>query len=111
MFPAGILKAFVGLSGSVFTTVYMGAFKPHMLRFLLFLAAAPPVIGAVAVAFVNLVPPHSRPLAPMPGDPRQSLTGTIKRAAGGKLAAALAAVACDIVNHCIDAGCQAIEVW
>ena len=66
---AGILKAFVGLSGSVFTTVYMGAFKPHMLRFLLFLAAAPPVIGALALAFVNLVPPHSRPLAPVPGDP------------------------------------------
>lgn len=73
----------MGLSGSVFTTVYMGAFKPHMLRFLLFLAAAPPLVGAAALAFVNLVPPHSRPLAPFPGDQRASLT--LKQAAGGAL--------------------------
>lgn len=98
MLPVGILKAFVGLSGSVkFTTVYMGAFKPHMLRFLLFLAAAPPLVGAVALAFVNLVPPHSRPLAPVPGDPRASLTGTIKRAAAGEISVYT-------MHHCIGAG-------
>lgn len=73
----------MGLSGSVFTSVYMGAFKPHMLHFLLFLAIGPPVIGAFTLAFVNLVPPHSRPLRPSLQGGRASVTGVLKQAAGG----------------------------
>lgn len=76
---AGILKAFVGLSGSVFTTVYMGAFKPHMMHFLLFLAVAPPLLGLCLVGFVNAVPPRSAPRAPLPAI-RQ---GVLSQAAGG----------------------------
>ena len=54
--PAGILKSFVGLSGSVFTTVYIGAFKPHVLTFLRFLSIGPPLLGLAALLFVNHVP-------------------------------------------------------
>lgn len=46
----------MGLSGSLFTSVYTGVFKPHVLSFLRFLAIGPPLIGLVAVLFVNHVP-------------------------------------------------------
>ncbi len=58
---AGILKAFVGLSGSVFTTVYMGAFKPRMGAFMLFLALVPPTLGLLGMCLVNHVAPNARP--------------------------------------------------
>ena len=58
---AGILKAFVGLSGSVFTTVYMGAFKPRMGAFMLFLALVPPTLGLLGMCLVNHVAPSARP--------------------------------------------------
>lgn len=61
MLGTGILKAFVGLSGSVFTTVYVGAFKPSMGAFMLFLALGPPALGLLGLALVNHVAPDARP--------------------------------------------------
>ena len=73
---AGILKSFVGLSGSIFTTVYIGAFKPHVLTFLLFLAIGPPLVGLVAVLFVNYVPPPPAETAILVRAPEDSSDST-----------------------------------
>lgn len=51
----------------MFTSVYTGVFKPHVMSFLLFLAIGPPLIGMVAVLFVNHVPLIVEPSAVMPG--------------------------------------------
>lgn len=49
----GVLKAAVGLSGSLFAMVYTGAFAPDKHSFLLFLALAPAVVGLAAAPFIN----------------------------------------------------------
>lgn len=37
-------------------TIFTGAFKPDAISFILFLAICPPLIGAVALVFLNIVP-------------------------------------------------------
>ncbi|GFR39689.1 hypothetical protein Agub_g164, partial [Astrephomene gubernaculifera] len=56
----GILKAFVGLSASIFSAVYAAAFAPAgpqgAVRFLAFLGCVPPLLTAGLTAAINLVP-------------------------------------------------------
>lgn len=50
---AGILKALVGMSASIFTTIYVAAFRPDALSFLLFIALGPAVLGLLAMPFLD----------------------------------------------------------
>ncbi|KAK9815489.1 hypothetical protein WJX72_004521 [[Myrmecia] bisecta] len=52
----GLLKSCVGLSASVFTTLYVAFFQPDAVRFLVFLAVAPAAVGLAALPFINYVP-------------------------------------------------------
>eukprot|EP00884_Botryococcus_braunii_P017132 jgi/Botrbrau1/4101/Bobra.152_3s0049.1 len=52
----GILKSCVGLSASVFTSIYVGFFQPDALDFLLFLAVAPALVNLLCLPFINRVP-------------------------------------------------------
>lgn len=54
--PAGVLKSYAGLSASVFTAVYLAAFRPDAAAFLACLAAAPALLAAVALPLFNAVP-------------------------------------------------------
>jgi Nodulin-like len=62
----GLLKSMVGLSASVFTAVYVAAFRPRVFDFLLFLALAPAALGLLATALVNQVPCVQAPGSGMP---------------------------------------------
>lgn len=63
----GLLKAFVGLSASVFTSLYVGVFAPDALSYLLFLALGPAALIAACSFFINHVP-----LPPPPSPPRDA---------------------------------------
>lgn len=52
----GILKTFLGLSASIATSVYSGAYAPQGLDFLLFLAVAPSIMGLLVLPLLNHVP-------------------------------------------------------
>ncbi|PRW32873.1 MFS general substrate transporter [Chlorella sorokiniana] len=52
----GLIRACVGLSGSLFACIYAGAFTPDASAFLLFLAIAPVAVGAAALPFINRLP-------------------------------------------------------
>ena len=52
-FAAGVLKALVGMSASIFTTIYVAGFRPEALSFLLFIAVAPAVLGLLALPFLD----------------------------------------------------------
>ncbi|KAK9838163.1 hypothetical protein WJX81_005591 [Elliptochloris bilobata] len=52
----GVLKSFAGLSASVFTAVYLAAFRPDAAAFLASVAAAPVLLGVVALPLFNAVP-------------------------------------------------------
>ncbi|KAK9916344.1 hypothetical protein WJX75_001567 [Coccomyxa subellipsoidea] len=61
----GILKAFLGLSGSFFTTVYVSFLDPDAVSFLMMLAVVPSAIVLTCLCFVNYVPyiqvePHTK---------------------------------------------------
>lgn len=61
----GILKAFLGLSGSFFTTVYVSFLDPDAVSFLMMLAIVPSAIVLTCSCFVNYVPyiqvePHTK---------------------------------------------------
>ncbi len=61
----GILKAFLGLSGSFFTTVYVSFLDPDAASFLLMLAVVPSAIVLACTLFINYVPyiqvePHTK---------------------------------------------------
>jgi len=61
----GILKAFLGLSGSFFTTVYVSFLDPNAISFLLMLAIVPSAIVLACTLFINYVPyiqiePHTK---------------------------------------------------
>lgn len=61
----GILKALLGLSASVYTTIYFAFFEPHSIRFLLVLAIGPSAIALTFMIFLNHVPyiqvePHTK---------------------------------------------------
>ncbi|KAL4437504.1 hypothetical protein ABPG77_003485 [Micractinium sp. CCAP 211/92] len=49
----GIMKAGIGLSGSLFASVYSGVFAPARTPFLLFLALAPAAVGLLALPLIN----------------------------------------------------------
>lgn len=51
-----MLKSFAGLSASVFTAVYLAAFRPDAAAFLACVAAAPVLLGAIALPLFNAVP-------------------------------------------------------
>eukprot|EP00937_MAST-01D_sp_MAST-1D-sp2_P007730 g7730.t1 len=46
----GIVKGFVGLSGSIFTQFYVGLFRPNVLDFLLFNTVVVPAVCAIGAA-------------------------------------------------------------
>jgi MFS family permease len=52
----GIIKASVGLSASIYSAAYIGAFQPRIDNFLLFLAITPATVGLLAVPLMNYVP-------------------------------------------------------
>ena len=52
----GIIKAGVGLSSSLYTAAYIGAFQPHIDNFILFLAIVPASVGLICLPMVNYVP-------------------------------------------------------
>jgi len=51
-----VLKTFLGLSASILSTIYGTCFTPDGVRFLLFLAVAPVVLGLLATPLINHVP-------------------------------------------------------
>ena len=53
---AGTLKSFLGLSASLMSTIYVAAFQPDGLSFLLFVACLPVVVGLATIPFLNQVP-------------------------------------------------------
>lgn len=53
---AGTLKSFLGLSASLMSTIYVAAFQPDGLSFLLFVACLPVVVGFATIPFLNQVP-------------------------------------------------------
>lgn len=53
---AGVLKSLVGLSASVYTSVYVAAFRPDALSFLLIIAVVPTALGLCAMPFFNALP-------------------------------------------------------
>lgn len=53
---AGVLKSLVGLSASVYTSIYVAAFRPDALSFLLLIAVAPTALGLCAMPFFNALP-------------------------------------------------------
>lgn len=53
---AGVLKSLVGLSASIYTSVYAATLKPDGLSFLLVIACAPLVAGLLAMPLFNAVP-------------------------------------------------------
>ncbi|KAK9904691.1 hypothetical protein WJX75_000633 [Coccomyxa subellipsoidea] len=52
----GVLKSLVGLSASVYTSVYVAAFRPDALSFLLIIAVVPTALGLCAMPFFNALP-------------------------------------------------------
>ena len=61
----GVLKAFLGLSGSFFTTIYVSFLDPDAVSFLLMLALVPSAIVVACTPFINYVPyiqvePHTK---------------------------------------------------
>jgi hypothetical protein len=55
-FVVGILKAFFGLSASIYTSVYVATFDPDAVSYLLMLSIVPPVLCALLAFLVNHVP-------------------------------------------------------
>ena len=43
----------MGMSASIFTTIYVAGFRPEALSFLLFIAVAPVVLGLLALPFLD----------------------------------------------------------
>lgn len=52
----GILKAFLGLSASIYSTMYLATYAPDAVNFLYVLSVGPPIVALVLSLFVNLVP-------------------------------------------------------
>ena len=57
---AGVLKSLVGLSASIYTSVYAATLKPDGLSFLLVIACAPLAAGLLAMPVFNAVPSDGR---------------------------------------------------
>lgn len=75
----GVLKAFLGLSGSFFTTVYVSFLEPDATAFLLMLALLPSAIVLACTLFINYVPyiqvePHTKVIICRPGCHSQGVT-------------------------------------
>ena len=61
----GILKALLGLSASVYTSLYVAFLEPHQADFLLLLAIGPSVMALLLAPLINFVPfiqvePHTK---------------------------------------------------
>ena len=61
----GILKALLGLSASIYTTLYVAFLEPDEPKFLLMLAIGPSLIALCVAPFINFVPfiqvePHTK---------------------------------------------------
>ena len=61
----GVLKSFLGLSGSFFTTIYVSFLEPDAASFLLLLAIVPSAIVLACTLVINFVPyiqvePHTK---------------------------------------------------
>jgi hypothetical protein len=55
-FVVGVLKSFLGLSSSVYTSIYVAFFEPDAVAFLLMLALLPTVLSALLSLGLNYVP-------------------------------------------------------
>eukprot|EP00775_Hariotina_reticulata_P012752 gene12752-12881_t len=55
-FVVGVLKSFLGLSSSIYTTVYITLFEPDTVQFLLLLALAPSILSILLSFGLNYVP-------------------------------------------------------
>jgi hypothetical protein len=55
-FVVGVLKSFLGLSSSVYTSIYVAFFEPDAVAFLLLLALLPTVLSALLSLGLNYVP-------------------------------------------------------
>jgi hypothetical protein len=55
-FVVGVLKSFLGLSSSVYTSIYVAFFEPDAVAFLLLLALLPTVLSALLSKGLNYVP-------------------------------------------------------
>ncbi|KAF6251968.1 Nodulin-like-domain-containing protein [Scenedesmus sp. NREL 46B-D3] len=55
-FVVGVLKSFLGLSSSVYTSMYVAFFEPDAVAFLLMLALLPTVLAALLSLGLNYVP-------------------------------------------------------
>ncbi|KAI8475459.1 MAG: Nodulin-like-domain-containing protein [Monoraphidium minutum] len=55
-FVVGILKSFLGLSASVYATLYAATLAPDAITFLLVIALAPPLVNTLMSSLVNYVP-------------------------------------------------------
>ncbi|DBA83628.1 hypothetical protein WJX77_000101 [Trebouxia sp. C0004] len=52
----GLLKACVGLSASVYTSIYVGFEEPDAITYLLYLAFIPAIVVMCSIPFINFVP-------------------------------------------------------
>jgi hypothetical protein len=55
-FVVGVLKSFLGLSSSIYTTVYITLFEPDTVQFLLMLALVPSILSILLSFGLNYVP-------------------------------------------------------
>lgn len=90
----GVLKAFLGLSGSFFTTVYVSFLDPDAVAFLLMLALVPCAVVLACTPFINYVPyiqvePHTK-VSPCPA----SKGGTGRTAHQGEVTGLRCPTAC-----------------
>eukprot|EP00201_Polytomella_parva_P022951 CAMPEP_0175044902 /NCGR_PEP_ID=MMETSP0052_2-20121109/4089_1 /TAXON_ID=51329 ORGANISM="Polytomella parva, Strain SAG 63-3" /NCGR_SAMPLE_ID=MMETSP0052_2 /ASSEMBLY_ACC=CAM_ASM_000194 /LENGTH=1466 /DNA_ID=CAMNT_0016308301 /DNA_START=145 /DNA_END=4546 /DNA_ORIENTATION=+ len=71
----GILKAFLGLSASIYSSIYLSAFSPNTVAFLLFISIFPPIATAILSSLVNKVPEEffDDPSLPNPAPPSPPL--------------------------------------
>lgn len=52
----GILKSFLGLTATIYTSIYVAVFQPKTIEFLLFLALCPSFLALVLSGFISIVP-------------------------------------------------------
>ena len=95
-----MLKSLVGLSASIYTSLYVALLKPDGVSFLLVIALVPAAAGLAAMTVFNAVP-----CAEAREDDKESGDGGCK---GDSATGATAAHACPLALHqdCMQFGCN-----